>query len=258
MSIKDLADQSIRVPVSDQQVGDGLPRIWWRYGTPPATAGFFYTPADQWHGDLPAPWAEAEVFSGERGWVTRALELCPVLRRAQPYRKASQGGRIWRDYAPRWEPGMQIHSEVLVLIRGIDEPAVWSYHGATGAVVERRPDGVWAVAKVRLADEASRQLRRHIGLSAFWLPLGPVMDPRGKPVFARLEQGAQLNHVALRLPDVTDDELLDRQYVGHEILERVIDLQAEYADWPKQRRGGDQPAAAAADDVAAQAGDDLF
>ena len=253
----DLSDPTLRIPVPDAQAGDGLPRIWWRYGAPPSQAGFFYSPASAWPTPLPDPWVEEEVFQGEAGWVTRSLELCVVLKRAQPYRKVQVGGKVWRAYAPRWEPGMQIHTEVLCLIRGVDTPAVWSYHGATGAVAENCKDGIWATATRLLATEASRRARRPVSLSAFWVLLGPTLDSRGKPVFARLTQGATLNHVALRLPDAPAEELPARQYVGREILERVVALQEEYADWARQRRGdavptGEEPPAPANGAVAAE------
>jgi len=237
-SLDELRDPNLSVPTDTDVSVDAFPRLWWRYGTPPGQAGFFYTPASAWTGDLPEPWAEAEVFAGERGWVSRSVEICVIARRSQPYRKEWLGDRTWRVYADRWEPGMHIHTEVLALLRGVEEtPIVWSYHGATGAVVNHRKDGVWAVAHRLLAQEATRVFKRPIGLSAFWVPLGPTLDARGKPVFVRLPQGAQLNHVTLRLPDLVGERLLADRYVGRDVLERVTALRDEHAAWAQRRRG---------------------
>jgi hypothetical protein len=241
MSLDELA--TIDLPEDDAQHGDGLPRIWWKYGTAPKESGHFYTRAQDWDGDLPDPWVPCELYEGEDGWAARRLRLILVTKRSQPYLKVNVGGKDYRRYAdwPRrgspWPSGMQILTEYVCFAEGLGGPVVFSFHGATGQAMEGK-SGIVPTAAAALAREASRIYKRRIGLSAFWVPIGPTMKD-GKPHFEKLPQGTKLNYPALQLPDKTGKDLLTACYVGSEALGEVRVLKDAYADWAKELRGND-------------------
>lgn len=242
MTTHDLDElNSIDVP-QDEERGDGLPRIWWKYGNQQAkAAGHFYARADDWDGPLPAPWAECELYEGEVGYKAESLRLLPITKRSQPYRKVTVGDRDRREYAERWSEGMQIHTEYLVFVEGLEGPVVWSFHGVTGKAMEGK-GGIIPTASRAIAYEATKLYKRKIGLSAFWLPIGPTLDARGKTHFEKLAQGSVVNAPALRLPaDLEGRALLQAFYAGKETIAEVAMVKEQYAAWRLERRTNEEP-----------------
>ena len=235
---------TIDVPDFDEAQGDGLPRIWWKYGTAPKNAGHFYARAQDWDGDLPSPWEPCEIYDNETGWKAHCLQLVLITKRSQPYRKITVGDKVYREYVdwPRrgspWPTGMQIHTEYVCFADGLAGPVVFSFHGATGQAFEAK-GGIVPTASAALSKEATKLYKRKIGLSAFWLPVGPTLKPDGKPLFATLPQGSKLNYPALHLPKLEGKALLSACYVGSEVLGEVGLTKAAYADWAKEMRGNE-------------------
>lgn len=239
---------SVDLPSEDERQGDGLPRIWWKYGTAPTTAGHFYARADDWQGELPDPWKPCELYENEQGWAANTLKLVLITKRSQPYRKVTLGGKTYREYVewPRrgtpWPDQMQIHTEWIAFAEGLGGPVVFSYHGATGQAMEGKQGGIVASAEAALSKPATLLYKRKIGLSAFWIPIGPTLQPNGKPKFESLPQGSKINYPALTLPALEGKALLSACYVGSEILADVAMTKDAYAEWAKERRGGDAEA----------------
>jgi len=224
------------VPAEQTRDGDGMPRIWWKYGNQAAKmSGFFYTKPADYVDDLIAPWAEADVYEGEVGAKAETLRILPIIRRAQPYTKDQETGR--RTYAERWREGMQIHTELICFVEGIDGPAVLSYHGVTGRAMDGKTSGIIPTATRLLAAEATRLYKKTIGLSAFWLPIGPARTTQGKVDFQRLTQGSVVNAPALCLPvGLEGKALLSACYAGRETVEAAAAVRKQYEAWRQERR----------------------
>lgn len=237
----------IEVPTFGDNEGDGLARIWWKYGNQPAKiAGHFYTRADDWAGAPPEPWVECELYEGEIGYKAEVLRLLLITKRAQPYVKVKQGDKEFRRYVDwparggEWPTGMQIHTEFLCLAEGLGAPVVFSFHGATGTAMEAK-GGIIPSANKALAAEASKLYKRKIGLSAFWLPIGPELNAQGKTNFVKLAQGSVINSPALRLPSLEGKALLQACYAGKERIAEATALREQYDLWRQERRGDEAP-----------------
>jgi len=249
---------TVEVPDLGGSQGDGLPRLWWKYGTPQKDPGHFYTRAADWDGDLPEPWEPCQLYEDEDGFKATYLQLVLITKRSQPYRKVESFGKTYREYVewPQrgspWPTGLQIHTEYVCFADGLAGPVVFSFHGATGQAMEGK-GGIVPAAANALSKEASKLYKRRIGLSAFWLPIGPTLRMDGKgPHFVALPQGSKLNYPALHLPKLEGRALLQSCYIGKDLLEQVTATKAEYEEWALERRGGDVPPETAA--VAATAG----
>jgi hypothetical protein len=230
---------TIDVPV-DEQRGDGLPRIWWKYGNQQAKiAGHFYIKADDWDSAPPAPWEECSLYNDEVGYKNEMCRLVPITKRSQPYQKIKKAnGKDGRRYLDKWIDGLkdaQVHTEYLVFVEGLAGPVVWSFHGVTGKAVDGK-GGIIPTASKAIAYEATKIYKKKIGLSAFWLPIGPEIDAKGKVFFDKLPEGSYINAPRLILPDLTGRDLLQSLYVGKDMIADVTICKDQYADWQRERR----------------------
>lgn len=228
------------VPTTDEQQGDGLPRIWWRYGSAPSQPGFFYTKADYYEGALDyegSPWVEVEVYEGELGYKADVLRLLPITKRSQAYLKNKDTGR--KTFLPKWTEGAQILTELLCFVEGVEGPVVFSYHGAAGQAMDRKDEGIVPRASKALAAEASKLLKKKVGLGAFWLPIGGKLNAKGKTDFVKLTQGSVINPPDLRLPELAGRDLLNACYAGRATIEAAAALRDEYEAWRLERRTND-------------------
>ncbi len=224
-------------PTSDDtQQGDGLPRIWWRYGAQPSVPGFFYTKAEYYDGALNyegSPWIEAEIYDGELGYKAELLRLLPITKRSQPYIENRDTGR--RTFLLRWQEGAQILTELLCFAEGVEGPVVFSYHGAAGQAMDGK-QGIIPAASRALAAEASKLLKKKVGLSAFWLPIGGRLNAKGKTDFVKFPQGSVINPPDLRLPALEGRDLLNACYAGRTTIEAAAALREQYESWRLERR----------------------
>lgn len=242
----------IEVPTFNDNEGDGLARIWWKYGNQQAKIpGHFYTRADDWAEPPPAPWVECEVHEGELGYKAEVLKILLITKRAQPYTKIKQGAKTFRQYVDwpargtPWPTGMQIHTEFLVMAEGLGAPVVFSYHGAAGQAMDGK-GGIVPAAAAALSKEASKLFKRKIGLSAFWIPIGPELDAKGKTHYTKFDEGSYINAPALRLPNLEGRNLLQNCYAGKDVIAEVVTLKEQYADWREEKRSEEPPAVAPA------------
>lgn len=221
---------------TDDQQGDGLPRIWWHHGDPkgrPPRGGDFYTRADYFADGLGAPWQEASRFSDEIGYSADTLHILPITYRVQAFVKDEAGQRT---YLPEWVKGASLHTELLCLVEGIEGPVVWSMKGTVGKAVTDPKGSIFATAKRTLTLEAERRLRKRVPPWAFWLPVTTLKEG-GKVKFVKLDQGSVVTPPMLELPPhSTTEELLNSLYAGRENIERCAALREEYATWRQERR----------------------
>lgn len=223
--------------INAERGDDGFPRIQWVYGTKPTQGGFWYTSAATWDGDLPEPWRAVQWYGEEDGWAADVLKVMPILRRSQPFRNViGTDGRKRREYAERWESGMQVHTELLCLAEGVDGPVVLTFKGMAGVAIDGK-DGAMKQAKKILADEATKTAKngQKIGLGAFWVPLGARLNSKGKPEFVETVGGSWVSVPALRLPDLTGRALLVACY-DKEHANIAAALRREHVAWADERR----------------------
>lgn len=223
--------------VHTDQEGDGLPRLWWHNGDKKTkTPGTFYTRGEDWAGDLPEPWAQVDRFDGEVGWAAAVLRVLPITYRSQAFRRIDQGGKVRREYIARWEPGAQIHTELLCFVEGLDGPVVWSMKGMTGAAVTGK-GGIFAAARQALLAPAEKALKKKVPLHAFWLPIGTALDAQGKTFYKVLDQGSVITPPALRLPaGLEGRDLLNGLYAGRAVIEEAGELREQYEAWRQEKR----------------------
>ena len=238
MSIDELNTFEYEVPQDGD--GDGLPRIWWHNGSKDRKSpGSFYTRAEDWLGDLPAPWQADERFDNEAGWAANTLKIIPITYRSQAYMEVKEGERKRRQYRDKWEPGlnMRIHTEILCLVEGLDGAVVWSIKGMTGKAVTGK-DGIFVQARKALVQPAEKALKKRVPLHAFWLPITQEME-NGKLKVVTFPEGGHITPPSLALPKGEGRDLLNALYAGRELIEEAGRLRDEYEAWRLQRRGNE-------------------
>lgn len=224
--------------------GDGLPRIWWHNGDKKTkTPGDFYTRAEYWVGELPEPWRPADRFDNEAGFSAGVLKILPITYRSQAFLRTEQGGKVRREYLPKWQPGASLHTEILCLAEGVEGPVVWSAKGMTGAAITGRKGGIFAQARQLLIGPAEKALKKKVPMHAFWLPIGVKLKD-GKTDYVMLEQGSVITPPALRLPALEGRDLLNALYTGKALIEEAGALREQYEDWRRELRANQDADAA--------------
>lgn len=106
--------------------------------------------------------------------------------RQQPYHvvEVISGGTQRKDrrYIATWEPGAQIHTEIVCLAEGIAEPVVWSFHGMTGRAVMGKA-GIFHTYRNGLLREAEQLAGKRLPLWTFWLPISALVNAKGQVVY---------------------------------------------------------------------------
>lgn len=227
---------SFEYTVHTDQEGDGLPRLWWHNGDKRnKNPGDFYTRAEEWVGDLPAPWSTVERFDGEAGWAAHVLRILPITYRSQAFRRVEIGGKVRREYITKWEPGASVHTELLCFVEGLAGSVVWSMKGMTGAAVTGK-GGIFATARQVLIGPAEKALKKKVPMHAFWLPIG-TRQKDGKTDYVTLDQGSVITPPALRLPAGKEGrDLLNLLYAGRAIIEEAGELREQYEAWRLEKR----------------------
>jgi hypothetical protein len=202
----------------------GPPRInWWN------DAGKFYSTAVGWREALEEPWRPTNRFEGEDGYEALQLDLAVIHVRKRPFIKNSDGKR---EYLSEWRDGTQYHSEYLVMINGIEEPAVFSVHGMAGRAMADIKK-LFEATVLRAARKAAPKGVK-IPLWACWMPIGMNKDANGRAIRTRTGHGS--NPVvlpALLLPSDDDAACFKQLYVGKDILQWGTELYHEYQPWAK-------------------------
>lgn len=230
-------------------VADALPTtpaIWWFNGNKPArTPGRFYVKHAALQQEPLEPWVPSQRFAHEPGFETETLHLALITWRQQPYRTldTAAGGeqRKTRQYLAAWEPGAQIHTEIVCLAEGIAEPVVWSFHGMTGRAVMGK-SGLLATYRSGLLRAAEQVAGKRLPLWTFWLPLSTQIDTRGQVVYTDTGHGSLVTLPMLHLPTEADTTLMNDLFVGENWLAYGYAVYADFEAWRHQRRGQAQAA----------------
>lgn len=230
------AEQITDIAIPDVAPMDAVeaPRIWWYNGVRAAkTPGSFYTKSSEFPAGLGEPWQVDNRFEDEQGWSATTLKLAPLAVRAQPFRdpKGADGKRDRnqpRQWATRWEPGMQIYTEVLCLIDGYTGPVIFCSDGLFGKAVDGK-GGILKTYQAGLLAEASRIAGRQMPLWSFWLPITSKRNG-DKIAYEDTGYGSFVVLPVLALPENPIDAL----FVGPDVLAKGAEiLNTSFNKWSK-------------------------
>lgn len=218
------------------------PAIWWYNGNKPAkTPGVFYVKGASLKQEPVEPWTPSGRFEHEAGFETPALHLALITWRQQPYRVvevvANGEKRKDRRYIAEWEPGAQIHTEIVCLAAGIAEPVVWSFHGMTGRAVMGKT-GLFNAYRNGLLRSAEQAAGKRLPLWTFWLPIVTLRNPKGQIAYTDTGHGSLVTLPMLDWPSAPEAELLDTLFVGEEWVAYGYEVRRQFERWRSQRRGG--------------------
>jgi hypothetical protein len=217
------------------------PAIWWYHGNKPAkTPGVFYVKGTALQQEPSEPWTPSQRFEHEVGYETPALHLALITWRQQPYHVVEivSGGTQRKDrrYIAEWEPGAQIHTEIVCLAEGIAEPVVWSFHGMTGRAVMGKT-GIVTTYRNGLLREAEQLASKRLPLWTFWLPISTLVNANGQVSYTDTGHGSLVTLPMLNLPEPPSQTLMDDLFVGEEWVQYGYEVHAQFANWRRQRRG---------------------
>ncbi|MEI8305583.1 MAG: hypothetical protein WCF99_00830 [Chloroflexales bacterium] len=217
------------------------PAIWWYNGSKPAkTAGSFYVKGTALQQEPVAPWTASDRFAHETGFETPLLHLALITWRQQPYHVIEMvvGGEKRKDrrYIAEWEPGAQIHTEIVCLAEGIAEPVVWSFHGMTGRAVMGKT-GIFNAYRSGLLHTAEQLAGKRLPLWTFWLPLTTLRNAKGQVSYTDTGHGSLVTLPMLAWDDVSEAERCDALFVGEEWVAYGYDVRRQFESWRSQRRG---------------------
>jgi hypothetical protein len=207
-----------------------LGSITWMHGNKAGkTSGAFFGKATEFSGTPSAPWAIDDRFDDDPGYSATALRIAFVSWRAQWYKQAESGPKLWlTDY----EDGARKQVEYIVFAEGVDEPLILSLAKFTKAkpiqdIVKDYRDG--------LLRQASRLAKRGLPLHSFWIPIaGRTKD--NKPVYEEVSGksggGAFVTYPVATYPA----DAMDALFVGEELLRKGAEVAHTYGSWVEQRR----------------------
>ena len=221
--------------------GPVVPTIWWHNGNKQAkTPGLFYLKAAALQQEPAEPWTPTERFTGESGFTATTLHLALITWRQQPYHivEIVSGGEKRKDrrYIAEWEPGAQIHTEIVCLVEGIAEPVVWSFHGMTGRAIMGK-QGIFSAYRNGLLRAAEQAAGKRLPLWTFWLPLTTRRDAKNQPTYTDTGHGSLVTLPMLAWPNRPETDLLDLLFVGEEWVSYGYGVRAQFDHWRSQRRG---------------------
>lgn len=231
-----------------------LPRIWWGLGRKldkkTQTAGYFWTvgrecpipPAEPWQPD-------PDRFPDDLSYVAPTLHIAVIAERAQAYKDVDRvdemsgqpmigdNGEPEKEpyYLDKWEPGAKFYTEVLCFAQGFEDmPVIWASKGLTSQAWAKN---ILPGYQHGLLATAMRHHRRKLPLGAFWLPIGPRVDANGNLAFTETKQKGLFNVPQLYYEaDLNANQLMQKYYVGRELLDMIIELRLQYATWRDERR----------------------
>lgn len=224
--------------------GPATPTIWWHNGNKQAkTPGLFYVKAKALEQEPAEPWKPVERFEGEAGFTATTLHLALITWRQQPYHTVEivSGGEKRKDrrYISEWEPGAQIHTEIVCLAEGIAEPVIWSFHGMTGRAMMGK-QGIFSNYRNGLLHAAEQAAHKRLPLWTFWLPITTRCDAKGQPTYTDTGHGSLVTLPTLALPNAPEDKLIDSLFIGEEWVSYGYTVRAQFDTWRSQRRGTGQ------------------
>lgn len=235
MSFKDTV-AGLDIPTVDDEL-TMPPRLYWHNGDRRAkTPGSFYTNADEYTDPPIKPWALVDRFQGEQGYTTTLLKIAIIGIRMQPFITDPQSKQ--RIYIDAYRPGALIQTDVLCFADGITDPVVWRTKGLTGKAVTDRARGIVAQYRATLLRAASAEAGKVMPLWTFWLPITGESE-RGVPIYRDTGHGSYVTPPILH-PQATETtpKVMDRLFVGAELLAFGADVRRQYDGWLKERLSG--------------------
>lgn len=231
---------TVETPVVNDNAST-TPAIWWYNGNKPArTPGIFYVKGTVLQQEPAEPWVPSQRFEHEAGFEAPALHLALITWRQQPYRVvevvANGEKRKDRRYIAEWEPGAQIHTEIVCLAEGIAEPIIWSFHGMTGRAVMGKT-GIFNAYCNGLLREAEQLAGKRLPLWTFWLPIATLVNAKGQVTYTDTGHGSLVTLPMLKLPDLPSTPLMDDLFIGEEWVTYGYAVRAQFESWRSQRRG---------------------
>jgi hypothetical protein len=231
-------DQVLAVdPPTYEETTDYPPRVWWYNGVKQiGSPGIFYTKLEEHPGDaLGKPWTLSKRPYDEVGYEAPGLHLAVIGARSEPFfAEKDAAGKETRRYIAQWVKGAKIYTEWLCFVNGMDYPVVLCSKGLTGkALAEASKE-----YRRRVLKPAEREIKRNLPPWSYWMPIATMTDDKGKVVFADTGHGSFVTPPALRLPDLADAALIEKLFVGPDILARGVEVRAEYETWLKEKRAG--------------------
>lgn len=231
--------QGIDLPVEERQ---SLPRIWWHNGAKGAAQpGHFYTKINQFTDPLGAPWEAAEKYENEKGAIAYQLKIAIIAWRQQPFimDKVSKVTTWLDDY----EPGATFLTELLCFVEGLPGLIQWNAKGLTGKAVTGK-GGIISQYRTQLLDAAEQTAGKPLPLWTFFLPIATAKDSQGRVIYQDTGHSSVVTLPVLSPKVQPTREIMDRLYVGGDLLVQGVNVRQEYAAWLKQRRGKGTGAAA--------------
>lgn len=256
-------DTGVQIPTyNDEQQGDGLLRIQWRNGEQRAkTGGYFFVSAEAVGDTAPdEPWQPyTDTFDDGtevEGYKADTLDMAVLCVRSQPFHWSAPNGtpgryKVWQT---KWEKGGENQSmqvEVLALVKGFDEPVVWTSATikTSFAIISRggkgEAPGILATINELMVKPASKAAGRHLDTYCFWATVGTERD-KGKIVYTPTK-GKAVTRPTLHVPAEPTIEWLRTRFTGKAFIAKAAALREQYEDWRRERRtNDDEPATAAA------------
>lgn len=224
--------EAVNPPVYDEHT-DYPPRIWWYNGVKQArTPGVFFTKLDEHPGPLLAPWINSNRYD-EAAYEAPSIRVALIGQRQTPFtNEVDAAGQRRRHYIAKWQPGAQIYNEWLCFVEGLDYPCVLCSKGLTGKALA----AALKAYRAGVLKPAERIAQRNLPLWSFWMPLGGMTDKGGKPFYADTGHGSFVTPPELKLPDLPESQLVEKLFVGPDLLSQGVDVRNEYEAWLKERR----------------------
>lgn len=245
MSIDFNLDGFSFTPDSDYRSNEQFPRMWWYNGSKQAgTNGFFYTSAREFPNGLTEPWEQVEKYDDEVGYMATTLSIAIVRKRVQAYTETRIGNDVTKTWHKHYKPNhnMKLYTELLCLVKGMDDPVVWIVKGMTGRAVTKKGEGIVDQHHDAVFKQAAATWRAQgeIPSWAFWTTITAPTNAKGKPDYVDTGYGSHVTPPRLSLANPVNRDVLKQLYVGRELLEIGKTLYVETADWQKQLRANDE------------------
>ena len=233
----------------DAQEVQGYPRIYWRNGAKQAQAGGFFYASSRDFAELGAPWEAVELYNDEPGFKASALKIAVIRKRSQAFTEYLPEGskdkvKVWYDH---WKLGRQLYTELLCLMEGYDGLVTLVAKGLTGRALTAKNVGILPRHAELILKEAQKTWKGDgvVPPWAFWVPIGTKLGPKGKPEFIDTGYGSTITPPDLAISGEVSRDTLKSLFVGRELLDIGLEAYHDHAEWQKQLRGNEEPAAEA-------------
>lgn len=244
--------------------GDNYPLVYWLNSTKVGgIVGAWHTGAFE---EMPEPWAKVERFNNEEnGFETQKLTFVPLRMREQWYLslKGEKGADDRLMAIPHYVDsvsaatflgkhgigadrfgGVRSTTQMMAMVRGIDEPVIIQAKGLVGAHLfkrstRRQPGGIVTQFVTQCLSVANQTKKgdEPIPHFAFWVQLETPRDAKNRIVTTEVGAGALIVKPKLDLdPATITREHLAKRYIGRDRAELALAMYQECEEWAKEVR----------------------